>query len=174
MHKKLWRPTLWILILVLVLLSGTVAAYMIRRTGEVVNHFSPAVVNCLVAEEFDGTEKSSIRIQNTGNVDAYLRRRLVTYWVDGDGKISGSKPSEPISVTAAAGWISGGNNTWYYTSAIAPQEKTPNLLAAPLVLKAEDGLYQVVEVFAEAIQSLPASAVESSWNVSISSEGNIQ
>lgn len=173
MRKKLWRPALWLMVLLLVLLSGTVAAYMIRRTGQTVNNFSPAVVQCQVAEAFDGSEKSSIRVTNTGNTDAYLRLRLVTYWVDENGNISGSRPSEDISLTPASGWFSKEKDTWYYPEPIAPGGTTPNLLGSPLVLKAEDGLYQVIEVFAEAIQSLPSDAVESSWKVTVS-DGKIQ
>jgi hypothetical protein len=39
--------------------------------------------------------------------------------------------------------------------------------------KDENGYSQVVEVFAEAIQSKPLSAVTDSWGVNVDSNGNI-
>lgn len=158
---------------VLLILCGTVLAYMFRQTEYIDNEFTPANVSCSVVEEFDGVQKASIRVQNTGNIDAYLRVRLVSYWVDADGNIV-AKPSKLPEITLASGWIKGANNTYYYRIPVAPSDLSEMLLSAPIILeKDENGYLQVVEVFAEAIQSKPLGAVTDSWGVSIDSNGNI-
>lgn len=155
------------------LLCGTVFAYMFRRTEYKDNEFTPANVACKVVEEFNGVRKASIQVQNTGNIDAYLRVRLVSYWVDADGKIV-AKPSAMPEINMAAGWIKGANNTYYYETPVSPTKQTTSLLSSPITLeKDENGYMQVIEVFAEAIQSEPLSAVIGSWGVTVDSNGNI-
>ena len=51
-------------------LCGTVLAYMFTQTEYKDNEFVPANVSCKVVEAFDGTQKTSIQVQNTGNIDA--------------------------------------------------------------------------------------------------------
>lgn len=157
-------------------LCGTVIAYMFRQTEHKDNQFTPAIVSCEVLESFDGQKKSSIQVQNTGNIDAYLRVRIVSYWVDSYGNIV-AKPSSMPEITLADGWIKGSNNTYYYqspVSSVAPNNFTGELLSTPVNLeKDENGYLQVVEVFAEAIQSKPLGAVTDSWGVNVDSNGNI-
>lgn len=154
-------------------LCGTVLAYMFSQTEYKDNEFTPANVSCSVVEEFDGVQKTSIKVKNTGNIDAYLRVRLVSYWVNADGDIV-AKPSKLPEITLTSGWIKSANNTYYYRTPVAPSNLTDTLLSAPIILeKDEDGHLQVIEVFAEAIQSKPLSAVTNSWGVNIDSNGNI-
>lgn len=94
--------------------------------------------------------------------------RLVSYWVDSHGNIV-SKPSRNLAVTPAASWIQGSDNTYYYSLPVAPENCTSNLLSenTNLPLAEEDGYRQVIEVFADAIQSKPSAAVKDSWNVTL-------
>ena len=154
-------------------LCGTVLAYMFRQTEYKDNEFVPANVSCKVVEAFDGVEKTSIQVHNTGNIDAYLRVRLVSYWVDADGNIV-AKPSSMPEINMATGWIKGTNNTYYYTKPVSPAAQTGSLLSSPIILEEdENGYMQVIEVFAEAIQSKPYNAVINSWKVSMDANGNI-
>ena len=91
-------------ILACVVTIGTALGLMFRKTAPVENQFMPAEVSCAVAEEFDAATgaKSSIAVQNTGNIPAYLRVRLVSYWVDAAGNRVG-KPSEMPAFTLAEG-----------------------------------------------------------------------
>ena len=175
MNKR--RLTAYLLvatILVSVLLCGTVLAYMFRQTEEKNNEFTPAKVTCKVDEAFDGETKSRIQVQNTGNIDAYLRVRLVSYWVDADGNIV-AKPSVMPQFQMAAGWLKGSNDTYYYQEPVSPNAPTGNLLSSPIALEqdTENGYVQVVQVFAEAIQSEPTKAATNSWHVTIDPNGNI-
>jgi len=155
-----------------VLICGTALAYMFRQTEAKENLFTPAQVSCTVQEQFDGTQKSGIKIQNTGTIEAYLRLRLVSYWVDADGNVV-AKPSEMPTVSLQTGWIKGANDTYYYQLPVAPGGVT-GALANPIVLQKDaNGYLQVLEVFAEAIQSKPQNAVTSAWGVTVDANGRI-
>ena len=174
MKKYRILPIILVTVLVVSLtLCGTVLAYMFRQTEYKVNEFTPANVSCKVVEKFDGEQKTSIQVQNTSNIDAYLRVRIVSYWVDAEGKIV-AKPSEMPTIAPASGWLAGTNNTYYYQSAVASNMLTNELLASPISLKKDsEGYLQVIEVFAEAMQSKPQDAAINSWKVTIDSSGNI-
>lgn len=147
---------------------------MFKQTESKENDFLPAAVSCTVAEVFDDREKSEITVTNTGNIDAYLRVRLVSHWVDAGGSIV-AKPSPLMEVSVSDGWIAGTDNTYYCKAPVAPGAKTINLLFSPIVLQEdfENGYVQVIDVFAEAIQSKPERAVKNSWRVSTDGSGNI-
>ena len=160
-------------LVVSLILCGTVLAYMFKQTEYKNNEFIPATVSCKVVEEFDGKQKTSIKVQNTGNIDAYLRVRFVSYWVDSDGNVV-AKPSSMPEINMAAGWLKGENNTYYYKTPVSPTNQTESLLSSPITLEKDaDGYMQVIDVFAEAIQSKPHNAVSDSWGVVIDSNGHI-
>lgn len=176
---KLRKILLILLALALLLTAtmiGSVFAYMYRRTETVTNQLVPAEVNCQVVETFDGSKKTGINVRNTGNIDAYLRVRLVTYWVNEQGEIVAEPSQMPEIRFNNDDWLSGTGNTYYYKSPVAPDQTPPvDLLSQPITLTtANDGKYsQVIEVFAEAIQAEPSGAVTSSWKVTLDSSGNI-
>ncbi len=71
------------LVLLGLVLCGTVISYMFHISEQKDNLFTPAEVSCEVLESFNGEEKSSIAVENTSNIAAYLRLRLVSYWENG-------------------------------------------------------------------------------------------
>ena len=81
----------------LVVLTSSVGAYMRKQTPTVENAFVPAEVSCEVDEAINQNQKTSITVKNTGNIEAYLRLRLVTYWVvkDQDNKAEIVAESSP-------------------------------------------------------------------------------
>lgn len=171
-------PAILLLALSLTLVVGTVYAYMFMRTQEETAAFAPAVVSCSVSEDpFDGTTKSGITVTNTGNVDAYLRVRLVTYWIHGEGENAGkvaAESSPSLEITPDNGWLEGPDNTFYYPYPVARDGgTTPPLFSGSIMLGQKDGLKQVIDVFAEAIQADPAAAVIDSWDVTLDSSGTI-
>ena len=105
----------------------------------------------------------------------------MTYWVDESGNIM-PIPSETLNFEYSDNWVKGSNDIYYYKSAVAPGALTEELLeeAESIKLKtyiadAEKGTtyYQRIDVFAEAIQSLPAEAVTESWGVTLDGNGII-
>ena len=71
MNKRKLLPLLIAACLLLVTLCGGVLAYMFRRTEQKKNTFTPAVVDCVVDEAFDGAKKTAIAVTNTGNIDDF-------------------------------------------------------------------------------------------------------
>lgn len=177
MNPKAKRILLWALLVSLILVCGVTIAYLYRTTNDVKNVFIPGKVDCEVTESFDKNSgvKSSITVKNTGNIDAWLRVRLVSYWVDANGDIM-PVASEMPRVSIANGWHDHENNTYIYTTPVAPDGVTENLLGSNITLttKTVDGVtcYQVVEVFADAIQSKPADAVTEAWGYTPASNTN--
>lgn len=168
-------------IIVAILLTAAIAgtstiAYMFNKTPEIENKFAPGEVKCSVDESFDGDQKISIKVTNTGNTSAYIRVNFATHWQDKDGKVVGQFIEMP-ALDHSSNWIQKGN-TYYYKFPVAKGAATEELLNTPLTLQTktveEKELFQVVDVFGEAIQSKPESAVEGSWKVELDTSGNIK
>ena len=150
---------------------GVTLSFMFKK-AENTNTFVPAEVTCEVKESLLSGVKSDVCVKNTGNAAAYLRIRLVSYYVDNDNSIAGRVPSQYPTLTLQHGWIAGADHTYYYPTPVDPDAKT-GILCDPITLgtvKLADGktVYQVLEVFAEAIQAEPVGAVQEAWKVTVS------
>ena len=160
------------LVLVLALAVGGTLAYLFTRTDDVQNTFTPSYVTCQVTESFDGTTKRNVNVTNTGDIDAYLRVKLVTYRVNESGqRIGGTATIPPF--TPGAGWVEH-EGYYYYTKPVAPNKQPETALIGSIMLTSyddADGGRQVIEVMAEAIQSVPAKAVGEAWGVTITENG---
>lgn len=171
---KVGALLLSLLLLTVFAVGGTVA-YLVTRTTPVQNTFTPAAVSCEVTETFENNVKSNVNVTNTGDTDAYIRVRLVTYRVNASGQHIGGTATVP-DFTLGTNWVEYGGY-YYYTQPVAPggSPSYPLIGNTGITLieyTDADGGKQVIEVMAEAIQSSPASAVQQSWGVSIS-EGNV-
>ena len=169
-RKRRSRKTgtlLFSLVLLLTMMVGGTLAYLTIQTTPVVNQFTPSHVSCTVTEDFNGTTKSNVNVRNDSDINAYIRVKLVTYRVNNDGEHIGGTAALP-TFTLGAGWVKHGEY-YYYTQPVAPGASPTANLTDSMTLTGSysdaDGGKQVVEVMAEAIQSVPASAVESAWGV---------
>lgn len=183
-HLKIIIPA--VALLLICSICATVYALMIDKTPTVENNFTPAFVACEVYKGDiytypDGapsyiSQHNNIRVKNTGNIDEYLRVRFVSYWVKYNSETSSwevtSKPSEMPTFAVESGWIAGSNDTYYYKSPVAPGD-LPTVVTGSIVLEKNGEYVQVLEVFAEAVQSLPTTAVTSAWHVTLDGNGNI-
>ena len=172
--RKILLICLICVLLLTVSLLCAVFAYMFKQTDTVEMEFVPAHVASEVVENFDGVNKSSITVKNTGNIDAYLRVRMVTYWINADNEIVPVASQMP-AYTVHSDWLPLGDHTYCYVYPVAPGNTTPaNLLATQMTLEtSEEGYRQVVAVFAEAIQANPDNAVEEAWIVKVSDDGTL-
>lgn len=154
-------------------ISGTVA-WLTTKDAPITNTFNPSKVACEVTESFNGTVKSSVNVKNTGDIDAYIRVKLVTYRTNKQGQHIGGTAELP-SFTLGANWVKYGDY-YYYTLPVAAGQKPAANLTDTMTLTAEytdaDGGKQAIDVMAEAIQSVPAEAVGEAWGVTIS-EGSV-
>lgn len=185
-HK---RPMVLLVALVLLvgLGVGATVGLLQTRTNPVQNDFTYGKVSCQVLENFGQEDefygKRDVKIQNTGNTDAYIRVLLVFTWKDKDGNIFVNKPVEnqdfQINLALSNGWILSNNDIGayiYYKYPVAPGASTPILVdgvrQAAGVTGPENGKYALsVEILAEAVQAEPEQAVSDAWGATIEADG---
>lgn len=176
--------------IVALILVGATVALMFSLAESITNTFNPGQVDVEVREQINGNTKEVITLTNTGRSDAYLRMAISSYYTgtytltSGGSSVTEIVGSMPASVTfnlnEADGWVKYGNY-YYYTKPVAPGEFTENLINGTGITldtfvqtstrqgeEVEVTYRQVVEVFAEAIQSAPPEAIGEAWGVSIS------
>ena len=173
-NRSMTGTLLLSLLLIVTMAVGGTVAYLATRSDPIQNSFKPSKVDCKVTESFDGTTKSNVNVQNTGDTEAYIRVKLVTYRVNDKGQHIGGTATIP-DFTPGENWKESGGY-YYYTLPVAPNAKPATDLIDSITLTGSyddaDGGKQVIEVMAEAIQSGPVDAVGKSWGVSIS-EGSV-
>ena len=165
-------------LLVVGAVSGTVA-YIVAHAGPVENVFEATSVPCEVVEKFeDHTVKTDVKIAYKGNIDAYIRARVVITWQDENGNVAAQVPVEDTDYTidydSTGDWVQVGDY-WYCSEAVAPSKTTPVLIAKcePVEGKAPAGYYLSVEILAESIQSQPSSVAHEVWGVTVNQDGTI-
>lgn len=165
-----WKRSGILLAAVIVLLAGAVGgtwAFLVAQSEPVQNNFTYAHVSCTIKEKFDGTTKSDVQIQNTGDISAYIRARIVVTWKDANGKVS-AVPVKNTDYTIAfneTDWTQQGDY-WYCKTAVNPNGFTPELITECKKTdnaNAPEDYDLSVEILADAIQSEPASAVTEAW-----------
>lgn len=120
--------------LVCALAAAGAVAFLIDNTEAVKNEFTPSHVTCAVEESFDGTTKTNVQIKNTGDIPAYIRVALVTYCVDGEGNVDGTKTATIIpSFTMGDGWVKSGEY-YYFTKPVAAGALTDTALIGSITL----------------------------------------
>lgn len=150
--------------------AGGTVAWLSARTDAVTNTFLPSKVSCEVEEGFDGTTKTHVNVKNTGDTDAYIRVRLVSYRTNEKGQHIGGVAALP-KFALGENWVLL-DGFYYYTLPVAPgAAPAANLAADSITLTGEykdaDGGRQAIDVMAEAIQSVPPEAMGQAWGVSI-------
>ena len=160
------------LVALLVLLCCTVVgtlAYLVTSTDPVTNTFTPASVSTAVDETFKNGVKSDVKIQNTGNIDAYIRAAVIINWADGDGNVSATpvKTTDYTIKWTKEGWVEHGGY-YYYTAPVAVGALTGQLFTGCELAKGvtpPEGYSLQVTILADGIQSEPADAVIQAWGV---------
>lgn len=164
-------------VLLLALAIGGTLAWLSTKDGPITNTFTPSKVTCEVTESFNGVTKSNVNVTNTGDTDAYIRVKLVTYRTNDQGKHIGGTATLP-PFTLGAKWVSY-DGYYYYTLPVAPGGSPETNLADSMTLTGSysdtDGGKQAIDVMAEAIQSVPEAAVKAAWGegFSIGADGSL-
>ena len=157
--------------------AGTFA--WLSVTGVLVNEFGFGSVKPLVDETLEGNVKSDVTITNTGTAPAYLRAAVDIYWQDQDGARLWDEPvagtnytivwnnvSNASATNSASSWVRSTDGFYYWTSPVAPMDKTDVLIKSASENKA-DGKNLVVDISTQAIQSTPDDAVTEAWNCTV-------
>lgn len=174
-----WKRSGILLAAVIVLLAGAVGgtwAFLVAQSEPVQNNFTYAHVRCTIKEKFDGTTKSDVKIQNTGDIPAYIRARIVVTWKDTSGNVSAAVPVKNTDYTITfneTDWTQQGDY-WYCKTAVDAGGETPVLIIKCEKKGNAPKDYDLsVEILADAIQSEPTNAVTEAWgNTPIAASGN--
>lgn len=174
-----WKRSGILLAAVIVLLAGAVGgtwAFLVAQSEPVENNFTYAHVRCRIDEKFENGVKSDVKIQNTGDIPAYIRARIVVTWKDENGNVSAAVPVKNTDYTIAFNekdWTQQGGY-WYCNTAVVAGGETPVLITKCEKKGNAPKDYDLsVEILADAIQSEPASAVKEAWgNTPIAASGN--
>ena len=174
-HKRRSKKTGMLflsLLLVIGMVVGGTVAWLSTKSAPITNTFLPSHVSCSVAEKFNGTTKSNVNVTNTGDIDAFIRVKLVTYRVNDEEQHIGGTAEIP-DFKPGAGWVKNGDY-YYYTKPVAPDEQPADALISSITLTDPyddaDGGKPVIEVMAEAIQANGVAddgkkAVVEAWGV---------
>ena len=157
---------------VLTVSVGVTVAFLTAETPPVTNTFQPVSVSCEVREDFNPASnvKDNVRVQNTGDISAYIRVAIVINWVSDSGSIYGGAPAagSDYTITLAGsqnGWFYGTDGFYYYKEPVAAGAITKNLIDTikPVTGAAPDGYTLSVQILATAIQAEPAEAITAVW-----------
>lgn len=170
MKKKSIAAIIAIVLILTVAVGGTIA-WLVATTNPIENTFTPGSVTSQIEEKFDGTTKSDVRVQNTGNADAYIRATIVVNWVDDAGNVYAEVPADctyDMQMESTLNWTKLGNY-YYYNGVVAPNGYTGYLIKS-CTESAPDGYNLQVTILAEAIQAEGVDnngkpAVEAAWGV---------
>ena len=111
-----------LLLTVAIAVSGTIA-YLFTSSDPVVNTFTPVLPEIEIPEEFDKTIKENATIQNTGDVDSFLRARIVVTWQNDKGEVypETPDPNSDYTMRNGANWQEV-DGCYYYKKVAAPGE----------------------------------------------------
>ena len=171
--KKFHKKSLVLLIALALLLTCTVSgtvAFLAVEADPVTNTFTPVELDTKIVETFTQGVKSSVKVQNNGNIYAYVRVGVYGYWAVRD-ETDAEKIVAPwkADFTVGGGWEKKGD-WYYYTDKLAPNgQLTGDLLGSDITQTGAPSnypnAYLVVNVIHQAIQTSPAQALtDAKWD----------
>lgn len=180
-HSRRSGKSVALLVSVFLLLTVTVGgtiAFLVDSDGPLTNLFAPSRVTTGVVETLSGTTKKDVKIQNTGDTDAWIRAAVVVTWQDENGNVYGQAPvagtDYTITYDLSNGWKQGDDGFYYWTKPVAPNNLTGVLIASSSALQKKTvstgdetvTYYLSVEIIASGIQSKPARVFNEEWKSS--------
>ena len=160
-------------VLLLTITVGSTLAFLIAKSGSVVNTFTPSKVTTSVDETFENGVKSDVSIVNTGDTPAYIRAAVMITWQNAQGDVYGRMPvaGTDYDITYLTGniatkdcWVLGEDGYYYYTTPVDAKESTGILIKkCEAKATAPEGYSLCVEILGSGVQYVPAAAVET-WS----------
>lgn len=175
------RKRIVALLVGVLLLAGAAGTFAwLSVTGVLVNEFGFGSVAPSVDEKLDNNVKSDVAVKNSGSAPAYLRVAVDIYWQDKDGARLWDEPVEgndyaivwgdvlnASATNSASSWVRSADGFYYWTSPVAPMDKTKGVLIKSVSEKKTDGKNLVVDISTQAIQSTPDDAVKEAWGCTL-------
>lgn len=178
--RKKWLTGIIAAVVTVCIAVGGTIAFLTDWTKPITNTFQMSTVDVDIDENLKDNIKSDVAVTNNSDVPIYVRVRFVTYWEklgkDGKGSgeivadVNGKNPplpfdegSETEPKVVPADWIQIGDYFYYTKPVDAGGSTSPLFDEFHLIIDEDNNRQQVLEVFAEGIQSLPVEAVETVW-----------
>ena len=149
--KKAFLVLASVALLLTIAVSSTLA-FLTDRTDSVVNIFSPTEVDVTVTDKVANGTKQDVVITNTGNIEAYIRAKVVANW-QLNGKIVGDWTDDITYNTDK--WDKYGD-FYYYKDRVAPGKPTPVALFnsyKPTQTPPVAGAQLVMDIIVQAVQA---------------------
>ncbi|MGE4548346.1 MAG: hypothetical protein AB7C89_02210 [Intestinibacillus sp.] len=177
-NRKFGKPLVLIVAMIMVAAAavGGTMAWLQVSTGAQDNTFQNATITGTIVEDFSsgGSVKRNVKVQNTSNIDVYVRVALVPTWQDADGNVLPQTASASnLSFTLGANWFKGSDGYYYYKNAVAPNVGTGNLADSIEPTGGPAGAKMNLQVLSEVIQANPADAAQEAWGVTVNTDGTI-
>ena len=189
-HKSKYTALLVCLLLTVAIAVSSTIAYIFTTSDPVTNTFKPVLPGIEIPEEMNGTIKENATIQNTGEVDSFLRAKIVVTWQNDKGEVYPEMPIHGTDYTMSNGnnWVllDEADGYYYYNKVAAPGQPsvtkengeivygTGVTEADMLIVRAEvkgqapaEGYTLHIEILGQAIQAVPTEAVQKAWGVTI-------
>lgn len=165
------------LLLAVCLTVGGTLAFLVATDGPMPNTFTPSQVTTSVTEKTAGGVKSEVKIQNTGDTEAYIRAAIIVTWQNDKGEVYGKAPVAGSDYTVTWGSSKWDRETtdgfYYYADPVAAGASTEALIASIQPGAAcPDSDYKLnVEIIGSGIQSKPTKVVVDNWGVTLAADG---
>lgn len=163
-----------IIISSIILVATTIATTIafISKDNTIDNDFLLGTVSTAVDETFTNNVKEDVSIENTGNVDAYIRAFILISYKDANGVILTDTPAAntdySMTMSNSTNWLySSTDGFYYYKLPVAPNNNTDILIDECRELQSHNGKILSVDIITQSIQATPSSAVTEAWGVTI-------
>ena len=178
---KKWLVLAALVLVCTVTVSGTIA-YLIDKTEEVTNTFSPSSTSIDIEDTVNGAVKSNVVITVGGNTDVYVRARIVGNWCDDNGNIVAPWTMDDahgeFSNLAQGAWMQK-EDYFYYRSKCSGGDvlstEHDNALFGSYTVKSypTDATNLKMTILVQSIQCEPKTTVQSEWSVTVNSDGTL-
>ncbi len=148
--------TVSLILLVLAVVGGTVA-FLSAKTAPVVNTFNYSKSDIDIEENVDGGVKKNVTIKNSGDVDVFVRAKVILTWKNSKtGEVSAVPVKDPdYKMTLGDRWCLAADGFLYCKDRVASKAPSPLLIkeASPVAGKAPEGYSLSIEILAQGIQA---------------------
>ena len=156
------------LVLLIAFAVGGTVAYISMKTDPVTNTFTLGTVPIKVVEKLEDGVKKEVAIKNEGDVDAYIRAKVIVNWVKWNIEtnqydVSGTpvKSSDYEITWTKENWTNELGGYYYYKGKVSPKSSEPNNVTGVLFTDCKlkegitppDGYTLSVEILAQSIQA---------------------
>ena len=167
------------LLLAVCLTVGGTLAFLVATDGPLPNTFTPSQVTTSVTETNKDGVKTNVKIQNTGDTEAYIRAAIIVTWQNDKGEVYGKAPTTAdYEMEIGDSWDEGPDGFYYHKAPVAAGASTDALITEAKPKKSDGnteanaaGYYLNIEIIGSGIQSKPTKVVVDNWGVSLAADG---